>query len=376
MMQHLVRFGWLLGLALMLLAFGVSAQEETADPAALPLLQDEWNLGTTFFGSGAVPEDAALDAAMTEAAAEGMNAFTFYVDWPELEPEPGEYDLESLADTLAWLHGLGIQPLLNITILDIDEVSLPHDLANEEGTDLREGLSLDDPLIIQRLNALLDEVVPLLLENGGFLLLLGNEGDSYMTDIPDADPAAYARLIEAARAHVRSIEPALTVGVTLTGTEVLQQGEVFQALRPVTDIIAFNYYGWSLETFQNLPLDAIPPFIETYLEIYDGDPIVITELGCPSAENNNSSPEYQAQCLDVMLSLLRQQPNVRYVTIFTLYDWDEETCDLVNEYFSLEELPEVYQERWRGYLCTLGMLNADYTPKPAWDVFRAYLPDA
>lgn len=369
-----------------LLALGALAPtahaQDPRDPAELPLLEPGLHLGTTFYGSGEVPDDAALRDVVADAAGQGMDGFAFSVDWFSLEPTPGEYRLDDLRASLDWLHGLGIQPLLNISFIDISDLTLPADLVNDDGTGLAGGMAFDDPVMVARLTGLLDQVVPLLAENGGFLLLLGNEVDGWFNDY-GTDPAileAYTRLIAAARDHVHTMQPELAVGVTLTGTEVLAQGPVFQALRPVADVIPFNFYPvdwWSVDWFTVLDLAEIPPFIDDYMRIYGDDPVVIQELGCPSAEANGSSPDYQAQCFEVLFEALAPYPNVRYVSVFTLFDWSEPACDLVVEWFGLteEELPGVYFERWRGYLCTLGLLNPDYTPKPAWDVFLGVLND-
>jgi len=341
------------------------AQDDTV-PADLPLLQPGLHLGTTFYGGGDVPEDDALANQVRFAVNQGMSAFTFYVDWSDLEPEPGSYALDNLEASLSWLHGLGIQSLLNITLIDIADLSLPFDM------------TLEHPQLSARLHRLLDQVVPLLLENGGFLLLLGNEVDGHFNDFADANLDTYVQLIANAREHIHTLSPELAVGVTLTGTETRAQGRIFQALRPVTDVIPFNYYGLSTEWDDWLTMldeKALRSAIDEYARIFDGETMVIQEIGCPSSEVNASSLEIQAQCYDVLLDALQAYPNVRYVTVFTLYDFDEPDCDLVVDVFALteQELPQPYFDRWRGYLCTLGLLNPDFSPKPAWHVFLSYL---
>lgn len=364
--------------AVLSLGIPTAAQDDTS-PAELPLLREGWHLGTTFYGSGDMPQEAALADVMAQAADQGMTAFTFYVDWALLEPEPGVYDLRNVEASLAWLQELGIQPLLNVSFIDIEDLTLPADLLNEEGTALVDGLTFDDPQVVARLTGLLDELVPLLLAHDGFLLLLGNEVDAHFASFPTADYAAYARLIDLAREHTHRIAPDLAVGVTLTGTEVLAEGEVFQALRPVTDIIPFNFYpiAWEgLDWFTLMEPGEVRATLARFTEIYGDSPIVIQELGCPSGAANRSSPQAQAACFRVLFEALRDTPSVRYVTIFTLFDWDERTCDTVVELFNItdEELPGVFLERWEDYLCTLGLLDADYAPKPAWEVFLEYLP--
>lgn len=348
--------------------------QEIPDPSRLPLLEPGLHFGTTFFGSGGVPQDDALSKTVIVAADSGMDAFAFYVDWTELEPKPGQYELDELEASLVWLDRLGIQPLLNISFIDIDDLTLPDDLLNEGGDGLAGNVAFDDPIVVDRLKGLLDEVAPLLIDHGGFLLLLGNEVDTYFNEGLSVDPEAYARLIDAARSHVHIMNPELAVGVTLTGMEILDEGDIFQLLRSSTDIIPFNFYPidwWSEDWFTVFELEDIPGYIDRFMQIYGDAPVVIQELGCPSAEANGSTLEYQAQCFEVMFDALQAYANVRYVTVFTLFDWDEATCDEVVDLFGLTEddLPGMYFDRWRGYVCMLGLLNPDYSPKPAWQVF-------
>ncbi|MEO0595901.1 MAG: hypothetical protein AAF126_07310, partial [Chloroflexota bacterium] len=343
------RFGLILSILMLVFVLPLSAQDTGAtDPTDLPLLEPGFHLGTTFYGGNEIPEDEVLIDQVEFAAQEGMSAFALYVDWVELEPEPGNYTFDNLEASLNWLHSMGIQPLLNLTLIDIGDVNLPDHVV------------LDDLQFSERLHQLLDRVVPLLLDNGGFLLLLGNEVDVYFEEASDAELANYVQLIAEARDHVSSLDPDLAVGVTLTGTEVYAQGLTFRALRPVTDIIPFNYYGISTDWTDWLTVldeDAIRADLDEYARIYDGDPMVIQEIGCPSAETNESSLEIQAACFDVMFDALQMYPNVRYVTVFTMFDFDEPTCDLVVDFFTLSEddLPQSWLDRWRGYLCTLGM---------------------
>ena len=357
--------------ALLLVGCRVVAQDTAPVPVSdMPLLSQGMHLGTTFYGGGRLPDDVSVRKIVTDASAQGMNAFTFYEDWSELEPEPGVYDLDDLDKMLIWLESSHLTPLLNLTLIDVSDLNMPLDLLSPDRMSLRDGVSFDDPKIVKRLHALLDEIVPRLVQHGGFLLLLGNEVDRHFVEVNPAARAGYVRLIQNARDHVHAIAPKLAVGVTLTGNEVLQQGPTFQALRSVTDIIPFNYYPLSPE-FTVLPLDEIPAHIKTYISIYGSGPVIIQELGCPSGSALESSREYQRQCFEIMFKTLKHYSQVRYVTVFSLFDWDEETCNSIvaSLGFTAEQIPSPYFERIRDFLCTLGLLNADLSPKPAWDVF-------
>jgi hypothetical protein len=349
---------------------GATIQAQTPNPANLPLLAEGTHFGITYPYSE-ISNEPEIAAKVSEAAAEGVNGFTFYAEWGVLEPEPGVYDLTSLETTLIWLNSQQIQSMLNLSVINIDWLTLPPDLLNADGTDLADGLSFDHPDVQARLFALLDEVVPLLVANGGFLITLGNELDSWFNGSPAASPedlTAYAALVAAARDHIHTIEPELAVWVTLTGGEAMNQGTVFQALMPVTDTLPFNFYPLSeLLTVQHP--EGIAAALEAHLQVYGDKPIVIQELGCPSDTSMESSLDYQHECFEVMFETLEAYPQVRYVSVFTLFDWDEPTCDEIVSFFSDpdEEIPPVILARWRGFHCTLGLLNPDLTPKPAWE---------
>lgn len=364
----LIRSIWFITVvSLLMLSAGVSHAQDAIPASELPLLEAGLHLGTTFYGSSQIPEETTLPNLLADASAHGMNAFTFYEDWSTLEPEAGNYQLDDLEATLIWLEGLGFTPLLNLTLIDIDALNLPTDLTE---------VPFDDPQLVERLYALLDEVVPLLVEHGGFVLLIGNEVDQYFADVNPNALESYSHLLEMAREHVRQIEPQLAVGVTLTGDEVLAQGEKFEALHQVTDVIPFNFYPLTAE-FTVMPLEDIPAALNAYLDVYGDRPVIIQELGCPSGDALESSLDYQQQCFEVLFETLRLYPQVRFVTVFTLHDWDAQTCESVMDFLGLsdEELPALYMDRIHDYLCTLGLLDADFAPKPAWDVFLNALGD-
>lgn len=339
----------------------------------LPLLDPGLHLGSTFYGGGAPPEGA-LRSTLEEGADSGMNAFSFYIDWFDMETHEGEIDTSALQAALAWQRELGLIPLLNLTIIDITELNFPEDLKKADGVHLAEGVAFDSQIVEDRLFKVLDSVVPLLADNGGFLLVLGNEVDEYFSEYPDADLEAYARLIGRARDYVHSLVEGMAVGVTLTGKGLLEK-TVFNALRPVTDVIPFNYYPlittWGDNWLKVKGLEEISGDIAELIDMQSGEPIVIQEMGCPSGEGSGSSQEHQASCFEHLFEALGEHENVRFVSVFTLFDFDETTCDLVVEAFGIteEDLPAGLYENWRSYLCTLGMLNPDYSPKPSWGVF-------
>jgi hypothetical protein len=92
-------------LAVLLLTVGVACSVTESEPppgppsteaAALPLLAPGGTLGTTLYGGADLPAPSTPERAVLDTGIDrGLNGFTYYVDWVDLEPEPDRYKLEA-----------------------------------------------------------------------------------------------------------------------------------------------------------------------------------------------------------------------------------------------------------------------------------------
>jgi hypothetical protein len=276
-----------------------------------------------------------------------------------------------LKATLTWLKSEGLVPYLNINLVDIDHLNLPADYLDEAGG-FAAGVRFNDPAFIRRFNHLLDEVVPLLVEHGGFYLGVGNEVDERFSEHPE-ELSAYLEFVAAVREHIHRLEPRLAVGVTVTGTALLKNSAIVLQLKRVSDAVPFNYYPLD-DTLRVKDLSLIPGNFKTLIAAYGDSPIIIQELGCPSAEVMNSSFDYQQHCFETLFATLAAYPQIRFISVFAFQDLGQATCDALASYFNLEQLaaeglPPQFLERFRAFLCTLGLREADGSAKPAWQAF-------
>lgn len=339
-----------------------------ANAVNLPLLEADLTIGTTFYGGAELPPaDSPERALLDEAVTRGFSGFTYYVDWSDLEPTPRDYRLETFTETLDDLQELGVTPMVNITVGDIEDYNLPDPLSDDRGG-LADGVTLDDPDVIERFGKLLDRVVPILLARGGFFLGVGNEVDArFDEDFPD-ELNAYVRFTKAACDRVHAIEPRLAVGVTLTKNAIVGRTRTFRELRAVTDIIPFNYAPIRPD-FIVEPLDEIRYDFRAAMDAYGDGPIMIQELTCPSAESMQASEQWQRGCFERLLDEIDATEQVRFASIFTFQDFDESTCSAVRDALfgsELDDLPPDLAQRLADYLCQLGIVRPDATPKPAW----------
>ncbi|NKI34774.1 hypothetical protein HFP89_06305 [Wenzhouxiangella sp. XN79A] len=353
----------------------VQAQRTVPEaPYSVPLLDARGAaLGTTRYGSAALPsEDDPARARLIEAAAAGLRGYTVYLDWPALEPSPGVYSFDAVRSELDALQALGIQSFVNITVGDIGEYVVPAPYADGEGG-LAPGVRLDDPALLERFGALLDALVPELVDRGAFVLAVGNEIDDRLDD--DAEErAAYRVFAEAARERVRALEPDLLVGITLTSNAHRGDTATRAALIDVTDFLAINYAPIAPDFFVRPEAEIAADFTEA-MDAMPPGPILIQELTCPNPASMNASLAWQAACFEILLDAIGRNPRIRFASVFTLEDFDGATCAAVQQALGagLDDVPPDFRQRFLDYLCGLGVLASDGTPHPAWAALLDFL---
>ena len=333
-------------------------------------------IGTTLYGSANVDEmPDPVQQQLREAYERGMRGFTFYLDWFALEPEPGSYDFSDLIANLDALEEFGFNPVINLTLIDVEDFTLPADLLSDG--QLAPGLRLNGATLRNRLAALLDQLVPLLDQYGVWFLGFGNEMDALFEIQPEL-LADYVELIEFATEYTQALAPELTTGVIVTGTAVLELRPTWRALREAGILVGMNYAPVDGSDFTVIPADQILDNIQMALNQFEGEPVLIQELTCPNAISMGGSREWQRQCMEILLGEIQTRPEVRLASIFTLVDFEDELCRMIQSLFLGDEdsgLPPDLYERIAEYLCTMGVLEGSGAVKPAWVMILNQLPE-
>lgn len=352
-----------------------SAHAQPADdPTNLPLLPSGLHIGIIY----SPPEDnpdvhARLDATFGEVIQSGASVYELSISWSDLEPSPGEIDtayLESLLDILSSVH---LQPYLSITTINTVKLTLPSDLMTVDEYELSENRHFDDPVITERFARLLDAVVPLLVEHDGFFISVGNEVDGWLETRPDEAPG-FARFVAAARAYTHQLEPHLAVAATVTDGGVQRDWEYLDDLLAASDAAAFTYYPLN-DDFSVREPSAAAADIAQMVEAAGDLPVLFQEVGYPSGDlptpGNGSSGEKQRQFMENFFAEVQQYPQVRFISVLQLSDWSDTVCDLFVQYYTDQAtLPQLHE-----MLCSLGLLEYDGTPKPAFDTFLTALQE-
>ncbi len=326
-------------------------------------------VGTTLYGSANLSTlNASARQRFETAADSGLSGFTLYLDWPDLESAPGQLDADALLSQLDPLADRHLHVFVNITVGNIGQYNVPMDLSDGDGG-LAAGVKLNDPDVLARFLGLMDQLVPLLGERGVFLLGLGNEIDERLDLASDDELIAYTEFVAAVRAHVQTLEPDLPIAVTLTSSAVREQTPTWQLMQAVSDHVAINYAPIDSD-WRVLTVDEIADDLDNVLEAFGDQPLIVQELTCPSAASMGASTWWQAQCLAIVLDRFGSHRQTRFISLFSLEDLDETTCEAVQTVFAplLIDAPADFRERFGEYLCRLGLLNPDGEPKPAWSI--------
>jgi hypothetical protein len=291
-----------------------------------------------------------LDA-LDEVRSAGAHASFESASWSDLATPAG---LNKLVNALGSAQQHFDVVLLTLKVIDTTNRTTPADLA---------GLAFDAPEVQRRFHALVDTLKPS-LGAGLRYLSIGNEVDVYLAAHP-ATFDAYARFYADAVAYVHATLPGVRVGVT--GTFEGARGGFAAKLAQLnqsSDVEVLTYYPLGARFVPRSPSTAKPD-IAQMLQIAAGRPLVLQEVGYPSAARLSSSEGAQAEfATQVMAAWHAAGDRIPLLNWFALGDLTTDVCDTFTSYYQLPGDPN-----FSGYLCSLGLRRADGVPKYSWQSF-------
>jgi hypothetical protein len=293
-------------------------------------------------------------AALRQAHDAGMTLLHTAPKWNEFEKSPGRFAFTDDFDAIGEFAVEANLPIaLNIRIVDTNQRSLPKQY---------ERWDFDDERMAERLRAAL-RAFPRAYKQQTRYLAIGNEVDGYFASRRN-EIGDYAQLMRRVLDTARDEFPNAQFTINFTFSGVNDMGR-YRALTDLTDFASFTYYPLNGDFTMRSPSD-LRRDIERMLDVSDGKPLYIQEIGYASAERLNSSPQRQAEFYRNAFEILRdRRDRIIGATFLFMSDLPRGIVELLGGYYRLPN-----SENFKAYLQTLGVLERDGTPKPAWEVFR------
>ncbi len=307
-----------------------------------------------------------------EALDVGMDVDIFHVDWADLEPKKNKYDKGLLRDRLKKSREDGLQPLVFMPAIDSESLVIPEYLRSEGEFGIRDGMGLDDPIVIARYQKLLDWVVPMATEYGAWGIIVGNEADNYLVDFPEKTDEIVNFLI-AAREYTHLLNQNMAVAMVVTSAI---ETDAFYAVRLVneSDFGAFNFY--CNDTISGGTSEKeVAARVDKLVKASGSKDIVVQELGCPSGlpdidSSIKTSNEKQREWFESYFKVMEKTPQIRVAYLFTLVEGDPALKNFYRTIFEEEGLPKDYVNYIIESIGSLGVITyKDGFPKPAWSEF-------
>ncbi len=290
------------------------------------------------------------------AAKAGVTGDQLFNLWNALEPSPGQINVSNPAGGISYLGGtLGWTLELTIGILNTSVNVVPSDL---------QGVAFDDPRMIARFHALLDQIFPILNSHVEYLSI-GNEVDVYLAAHPDQWPQ-YTTFYADAVAYVHAHAPGVKVGVATTwsGTSGASKTAV-AALNASSDVWIITYYplgGDFIVDSPSAPLSDFPAMVN----LADGKAVVLQEVGYPTSHKLKSSDTMQAEFVrNVFTAWQAQGDRIPFLSYVMEHDLNRKYCDEQSAYYGVSD-PDGH---FSDYFCTLGLLTVEGEQKPGWKIF-------
>lgn len=279
----------------------------------------------------------------------GAQASSLSLFWDDLEPRPGVFAPEDDWPAIAnvYFPTTGLQFTLTLSVIDTVADRRPADL---------HGMAWDDPAVIARFKAHATAVLERMPMVPLIAIAVGNEVDAHLTS--DAEAQAYARFLTQARAHIATLRPGLPVAAKLTFAGLTANPDRWQPVLAAGDALFATYYPLSPD-FAVRPLADVPGDLDRLLALAGGRPLWLMEAGYPSG--GCGAPETAQRDF---VALMRAEAAARGDSVallsFTyLTDLPDAEARAYAAYYGIEG------DCFRRYLATLGLREADGTPKPA-----------
>jgi len=278
-------------------------------------------------------------ALVKDAGAESVSLSVF---WDEIEISPGTFapDPNWLEIANLYYPGQNLQVSLVISVLDTTAVRLPSDLA---------GKSFMDPEVINRFRVLLDYIKSQVPDLKLTSLAIGNEIDGVLGN-NSKDWEDYRAFFTPAAEYARMLWPGVPVGTKIMFDGLIgASSDSARKLNQDTDVIMVTYYPLAGDFTVKDP-DSVLEAFDQIVSMYPENEIHIAEIGYPTSEINNSSPEKQSAFIQNMfLAWDEHASQITVLSFVWLTDLPQASVTEYEEYYGFDE------PAFAEFLRTLGL---------------------
>jgi hypothetical protein len=295
-----------------------------------------------------------LPASLQAAQSAGGQSVTQLVTWTMIETSPGVYNTLVLQPAGSLVPQQGMSVSLMIAIINTTVKDVPPDLAS---------LAFDDPVMIARFEALLDQIFAALPGTQLVSLGIGNEVEAYLNS--DTLWTQYKNFYNAVAAYARAKRPGLKVGVqgTLYGVVGTWKSQ-YSALTQGSDLYMVSYYPLNADATVKDP-SVVAADIDALVAAYPGKPIEIREAGYPTSSLLNSSNDKEATFVSNMFTAWdKYAAQIEFICFTRLNDKTAAEIAADASYYHITDANLL------AFFQTLGLRTADGLEKPAFGTLR------
>jgi hypothetical protein len=332
------------------------------DPVTVP------DLDTGKIGLMANPaQDDILEGfypALRTAKENNVQVLHTYLQWGEVERAPEEYFWEWQDYLMGYREAEGFEISLVVNLIHTAvRGPVPADL---------EEIDFDDPEFIRRFSKF---ILAFLERYPVNYLSLGNEVNDYFINHRD-EIESYQIFFDQVSEVIHQEYPDIMLGMTFAYHDAESQGglDIIQELNR-GDFVPYTLYLYSPGFVFNRDPGELDSYLENMIDIAEGKPIAVVEIGWNTSPNLSGSEEDQAEFVrEAINGLQKHAADIEFLSWFSLHD-----RDLENSYQSaltfIPHRPDLvdddeFMNTFVDFLNFLGLRKIDGTPKAAWYVFQ------
>lgn len=307
-------------------------------------------------GENATPKDQTNAWKMCVDA--GVTGIFYGGTWADLEPEKGDYSMDSLAK--AFKYSTKLKRFVGIQIVDITKKNLPSGMSKDK---------LDTARILKRFHKFLEKLKRV---TGGKMsyISLGNEADVYFSKHPK-ELDDYISFYGKAKEEVEKVFPGCKTGITIKAENLLTGKEpnaTSKKLLDVSDVAMFNYYP--VQSYKPRKPEQVEEDMAKLKEMSGDKPIVFQEIGYPTNKKLGSSEKSQAQFVQLTFKQLLADDRVKFANFMMLHDFTPAIADFLAQNYGFTN------KNYRPMVQTLGFRKSTGKPKLAWEAFKKAVKEA